>query len=200
MFIQDLREQTSQAHSEAEQTEFMKQLFSGSLPLESYAKYLLALRSVYSTMEDRIRLYRDSKIISAIFDPRLERFKQISADIKSLTSERILPKAVIDIVREYVYLIKQANEVELAAHHYIRYLGDLSGGQAIKKILERSYGLSESQTNFYNFDIDPKQYRDSYKEALNMIIVTDEQKMEFANTVSKVYNITTKMLNAIMAS
>ena len=29
------------------------------------------------------------------------------------------------------------------AHHYVRYLGDLSGGQIIRRVLERVYGFAD---------------------------------------------------------
>src|SRR5690606_25093074 len=55
-----------------------------------------------------------------------------------------------------------ADPVRLAAHHYTRYLGDLSGGQHIGRALSRRFG--EATTSFYRFAIDDldafkQQYR-----------------------------------------
>jgi heme oxygenase len=40
----------------------------------------------------------------------------------------------------------------LVAHHYVRYLGDLSGGQIIAMLMRRHYGLGDPALTFYAFD------------------------------------------------
>ncbi len=55
----------------------------------------------------------------------------------------------------------------LVAHHYTRYLGDLSGGQAIGKILDRTFDLGGAGLAFYEFPMRPKPYKDSYRAKLD---------------------------------
>ncbi len=43
------------------------------------------------------------------------------------------------------------NGERLIAHAYTRYLGDLSGGQILKRLLERSLGLGPDALSFYEF-------------------------------------------------
>ncbi|WP_420111810.1 heme oxygenase (biliverdin-producing), partial [Pseudactinotalea sp.] len=56
-------------------------------------------------------------------------------------------------------------------HHYTRYLGDLSGGQAISRRVSQYYGLTEGEPGllFYRFDgiPKPKLYKDDYRRALD---------------------------------
>jgi hypothetical protein len=53
-------------------------------------------------------------------------------------------------------------------HHYTRYLGDLSGGQAIGRILARTFGPENGDgTSFYRFDVVPKPYEDAYRARLD---------------------------------
>ena len=50
--------------------------------------------------------------------------------------------------------IASASPVSLLAHSYVRYLGDLSGGQTIRHILAKAYGLDEASgegLSFYAF-------------------------------------------------
>ena len=55
----------------------------------------------------------------------------------------------------------------MVAHHYTRYLGDLSGGQAVGKVLDRTFGLGGAGLAFYEFPMRPKPYKDSYRTRLD---------------------------------
>ncbi len=197
MFTEELKKQTEQNHSDAEQTEFMQTLFRGNLPIDSYVKYLTILMYVYDTLEITVRDNLDDDLISMFFDEKLERSWRISADLGNLKKVITFNSKLTDHVNEYMIMIGNASPVELLAHHYIRYLGDISGGQILKRILQQSYGLSEAQMSFYGFDLDIKQYRDNYKAKLNSFIKSANDQQLFINTVNDVYKITTKILNAI---
>lgn len=197
MFTEELKKQTEQNHSDAEQTEFMQSLFKGNLPIDSYVKYLTILMYVYDTLEITVRDNLDDDLISMFFDEKLERSWKISADLGNLKKVFTFNSKLTDHVNEYMIMIGNAGPVELLAHHYIRYLGDISGGQILKRILQQSYGLSEAQMSFYDFDLDIKQYRDSYKAKLNSFIRSTNDQQLFINTANDVYKVTTKILNAI---
>ena len=55
------------------------------------------------------------------------------------------------------------------AHHYTRYLGALSGGQAIASLVGRHYGAAPEQLGFYRFDAinNIVQYKRAYRDRLN---------------------------------
>lgn len=55
------------------------------------------------------------------------------------------------------------------AHHYTRYLGDLSGGQYIGRQVRRTLDLAagEDGVRFYRFPGKPKSYKDRYRELLD---------------------------------
>ncbi len=60
------------------------------------------------------------------------------------------------------------------AHHYTRYLGDLSGGQAIGRILDRDFDLGGRGISFYSFESvpKPKPYKDAYRARLDALGTT----------------------------
>ena len=66
----------------------------------------------------------------------------------------------------------------LVAHHYTRYLGDLSGGQAIGRILDRTFGLDGKGVSFYDFpEIEkPKIYKDGYRARLDALGLSPEDQ------------------------
>ena len=57
------------------------------------------------------------------------------------------------------------------AHHYTRYLGDLSGGQAVGALLNRTFDLNGRGLAFYDFaEIGKnKPYKDVYREKLDAV-------------------------------
>lgn len=58
----------------------------------------------------------------------------------------------------------------------MRYLGDLSGGQVIKTMVRRHYGV-EDGLSFYEFDIPkPKVYKDDYRAALDALPLTESER------------------------
>jgi len=60
------------------------------------------------------------------------------------------------IFQEYVQRLEECgkeNPELLIAHAYTRYLGDLSGGQILKRLAQRNYGLKSDGTNFYDFPL-----------------------------------------------
>lgn len=74
------------------------------------------------------------------------------------------------------------------AHHYTRYLGDLSGGQAIGRVLDRAFDLQGDGLSFYQFPMRAKPYKDAYRARLDGLgldlddidRVVDEVKVAFA--------------------
>ena len=58
----------------------------------------------------------------------------------------------------------------LVAHHYTRYLGDLSGGQSVGRALHRAFDLNGAGLAFYDFPIaKPKPYKDAYRARLDAL-------------------------------
>ena len=57
----------------------------------------------------------------------------------------------------------------LIAHAYARYLGDMSGGQILKRLLARSLALDDMALSFYDFPAisDIKEFKAEYRAAID---------------------------------
>jgi heme oxygenase len=58
----------------------------------------------------------------------------------------------------------------IVAHHYVRYLGDLSGGQFLGRVVARVYDLPDGLgTSLYRFDdiASPKAFKEAYRAHLD---------------------------------
>jgi heme oxygenase len=174
-----MREGSRAEHEAAESTSFMAELLDGGLVAQAYTDYLVRYRGVYAALEEGVRAHAGDPLVAAVHDPALERLAAIDADLAHWAPDRD-PAAPIDspAATAYVERIRAAAAEAgagwggaLVAHHYTRYLGDLSGGQAIGRILDRSFGLDGAGVSFYGFGEipKPKPYKDAYRARLDAL-------------------------------
>lgn len=75
--------------------------------------------------------------------------------------------------------IGQENPEFLIAHAYTRYLGDLSGGQVLGRIAQKSMGLKSSEgLSFFAFPgvSSPNLFKQLYRSRMNSVELTEEQR------------------------
>lgn len=175
-----LREETAHAHENAEGSAFMQRLMSGQLSAEAAADLSGQLWFVYESLEHAVRSVAHTPIAGAVADPRLERRFALEADLAALVGSdwrekiRILPATA-----SYVARLEEVSgsAAEVVAHHYVRYLGDISGGQVIAARLGTLYDIEPDALNFYDFSAIGKipPYRKGYRERLDSLMLTAEQ-------------------------
>lgn len=194
-----IRQATSAQHKDAENRSFITALMGGELTLADYTRYLAQLAYVYRALEARVPAEGDPEII---VDPRLPRFLAICADLAALgaedweTSHPALPET-----QAYVARLHEAHGdvARYLAHHYTRYLGDLSGGLAIAKLVERHYGATQEQLGFYRFEgIDsPVTFKRAYREALDNLDFTAEQDAILVQEAQAAFDLNGALFTAL---
>lgn len=171
-----LKEGSMAEHDAAEHSPFVSELLAGRVNEQGYAGYLVRLRAIYDVLEDVIRGRRDDPLVAAVFDPVLERVSAIDADLDYWLPgcAREIASPAVDAYRDRI------NDADwggaLVAHHYTRYLGDLSGGQVIRSVLNRTFDLHGHGLAFYDFSMPtkPKLYKDSYRARLDSLSLDAE--------------------------
>ena len=158
-FSARLKESTKYVHDNAEHSTFMEDLMGGSLNTEAYLRLINQYVHIYEALEAVSEHYR--------------------ADIRALGQEGDID-APLPATAEYVERIRATvNSPErYLAHHYLRYLGDLSGGQAVAALVSRHYGIPAEALSMYRFTElpKPKVFKDGYRELLDNAPLTDEQR------------------------
>jgi len=184
-----MREGSMAEHEAAENSSYMSELLGGAVNERGYADYLLRLRMVYAALEECVTARASDPLVAAVHDPALERLAAIDADLDHWAPGEA--RAVdSQSAAAYVARLRAADwGGALVAHHYTRYLGDLSGGQAIGRILDRTFELDGRGIAFYAFvEIPkPKPYKDGYRARLDALHldapdvdrVVDEVKVAF---------------------
>jgi heme oxygenase (biliverdin-producing, ferredoxin) len=143
-----LRAATARAHADAERHAFVRELFGPSPRRDVHVRYLSGLLPVYGALEDALHARPDDAGFLA--DPRLARRAAIAADLTVLAAGPVdAPPA------SHVYSARIRDVAgdlpRLAAHAYVRYLGDLAGGQQMGERVEAAFGASRT----FRFDAFP---------------------------------------------
>lgn len=188
-----MREGSMAEHQEAENSTFMAALLNLEINAAGYSEYLARMLRVYQALEVTGRSLADHPVAGALVDSALDRVAALKADL-AFWSRGEEPKGLSAATDAYeARILHTLREPELfVAHHYTRYLGDLSGGQVIGKKLAREYGLVNGQgTEFYVFRQipKPKVYKDRYRATLNTLPVTEAQADGIVEEVRRVFNL-----------
>lgn len=173
-----LRHETMDVHRSTETRPFIVALMKGELSIAEYTRYLAQLAWIYEALESRAPQEGDSEL----YDQRLVRLAEIENDLAALGAAnwRTSNPPLESTTRYATHLAGLAASADLRylAHHYTRYLGDLSGGQAISRLVARYYGASDEQLGFYRFDgiENIVKFKRSYREGLDALPLTSEEQ------------------------
>lgn len=177
-FSSELKDATDATHRQAEGAGFVRNLLAGALDRNAVAALLAQQLHIYRALETALEDYRKHPLLAGFIDPALARTESLQQDMayhfgpgwqQDLSTERIFTASA---TRTYAAAIAAAPGPEfLLANHYVRYLGDLSGGQIIHRMTQRHYGIPDDGLNFYVFEHIPKlkRYKDEYRARLDAL-------------------------------
>lgn len=208
-FSRRLRAATAGAHEAAEHSGLMAELVAGELPLEDFVAYTAQLWLVYEALEnavDTVRALDDEAHASVrpFFDPALDRRAHLASDLSMLIGPRwregLTPLGATATYRDHLAQLAATSPELVLAHHYTRYLGDLSGGLAIAAIAARTYGLSaETGLSFYRFEQigQPKPYKDAYRARLDALPWDDATQQAVIDEVGVAYGLNSAVIDDV---
>ena len=163
-----LKELTKENHSNAERQEFVKVLMSGNIDPRVYATYLWNQFPMYEVLEV---MAMSKGLLNDV--PGILRSKSILEDFRELWPESEKPPQHTMSTKKYLTHMRTIMDDpdKLMAHIYVRHMGDLSGGQMIKKKVP-------GQGRFYQFDADVNEYKEKIRAKINDSMA-DEAKICF---------------------
>ncbi|MEC3981152.1 biliverdin-producing heme oxygenase [Amycolatopsis sp. H20-H5] len=180
-FSATLRASTRAAHERANHSGYMNALFGGELALKGYTRLAIQYYFIYQAIEQvSDAMAADAVGREFVFD-ELRRLPNLAADMAFLVGpdwrETIRPLAATEA---YVRRVHEASGWAggYVAHHYTRYLGDIAGGQMIRRLLAKNYGVTEDGALFYHFDGigSAPAFRDRYRAKLNAAPWSDAER------------------------
>lgn len=176
---QQLREGTKQSHTAAENTAYMKCFLKGIVEREPFRKLLANLYFVYSALEQELQQHQDHEIVGKTYFPELNRVQNLERDLEFYYGENwkaeIAPLPEGEVYVQRIHDVAATDPLLLIAHAYTRYLGDLSGGQALQKIIRSALKLPDNQgTSMHEFEQlptpeDKRAFKERYRDTLNSL-------------------------------
>ncbi|MDN5805896.1 MAG: biliverdin-producing heme oxygenase [Brevibacterium sp.] len=203
-FSAQLKASTATIHDEVEHTSFMVDLMEGRLDVRAYSLLLTQYALIYAALESKTREFADSPLVAPFHNSALFRTNRIHSDLEKLgaSAARQRPNAAPQALGDSGSTVTASAETyadhlnrltrpeQLIAHHYTRYLGDLSGGQAIGALMGRHYSVPADALTMWDFTKvgKTKPYKDAYRSRLDEIganggdeqLVIDETLTAFA--------------------
>ncbi|WP_405787034.1 heme oxygenase (biliverdin-producing) [Streptomyces sp. NBC_01367] len=191
-----IRVASHEQHTEAETSTFMSDLLGGRLGVEAYTRYTEQLWFVYRALEEAAESLKDDPVAGPFIQPELMRVAEIERDLAHLVGLDWRESVVaLPATRAYADRVAQCAAQwpgGYVAHHYTRYLGDLSGGQIIRDKAERTWGFERKGdgVRFYVFaDIsNPAAFKRTYRELLDAIAADDLEKQRIIDECKRAFD------------
>lgn len=156
----------------------------------------VALYYTYTALEEEIERNKDHPHFAPLYFPaELHRHEALARDLEYFygadwKSHTSCSKATQNYV-ERIHQVGQEDPVLLVAHAYTRYMGDLSGGQVLKKVAQRALKLPPTGEGleFYQFDAihSAKAFKQLYRSRMNELELDMETKKKLVDEAVKAF-------------
>nr|WP_030875660.1 biliverdin-producing heme oxygenase [Streptomyces sp. NRRL B-24051] len=200
-----IRTASHEQHTEAEYSTFMSDMLGGRLGVEAYTRYTEQLWFVYRALEDGAGALREHPVAGPFVQPELMRTAELERDLAHLRGEgwreglEPLPATAAYAAR----VAECAREwpAGYVAHHYTRYLGDLSGGQIIRGTAEKTWGFERKGdgVRFYVFEqiSNPAAFKREYRELLDAVDADDLEKQRIVDECKRAFALNTAVFREL---
>ncbi|WP_069811709.1 biliverdin-producing heme oxygenase [Streptomyces sp. TP-A0874] len=196
-----IRTASQEQHTEAENSSFMSDMLGGRLGVEAYALYTEQLWFVYSALESEAARLAGDPVVGPFIRPELLRAAELERDLAHLrgadwrSTASALPatSAYAERIRE----VAKEWPPGYVAHHYTRYLGDLSGGQVIRSTAEKTWGFQRKGdgVRFYVFEGigNPAAFKRDYRALLDELPADDLSKQRIVDECKRAFALNTAL-------
>lgn len=202
-FSEALREGTRELHAQAERSGVIFDILRKRASREGYILFLRNLLPIYREMETVLDGLSGASPAKLFARADLYRTNALARDLARLAGETwvdalpVLPEA-----ESYAATVAAAGRGEgskVLAHAYVRYFGDLSGGQALKGLIGRTLGLSSDQLGFYEFPSirDPQEFKNTLRQRLDEIVPQLEDPTAIIEEARTAFRFNIEVSNAV---
>jgi heme oxygenase len=185
----------------------MKDLMEGRGTREDYIALVAQHFFIYEALEQAASQFEDDATVRPFISPQLTRLPAIEADLAFLIGDdwhdQISPLPTTErYVRRIREIALEGWSGGFIAHHYTRYLGDLSGGQFIRKLMQRQFGFDTNGVGFYLFDgiAKPREFKDTYREQLDAVEWDAAERDRVIDEVLAAYRFNTELFVDLAAA
>ncbi|MCW2529138.1 MAG: heme oxygenase [Pseudonocardiales bacterium] len=182
-------------------------IMSDPLDRVAYVQYLAQLYAIYTELEDAADHLVHDPEVGVFLRPELQRTPALVADLITLVGTdwasriRVLPATARYVNR--LHHVAVSWPAGYLAHHYTRYLGDLSGGFFIGRALGNTLGLAGNEgRQFFAFDAIPAPgpFKDWYRDHLDSAAWTEAEQDRIISEAVLAYRLNTELMDDIMTA
>jgi heme oxygenase len=197
-----LRASTWRSHTRAEYSDFEQALVQGVLPRDAYAELMAQSYFIYVALEQAAATMADHPVAGRMCFAELARTAAIEADLAFYYGPQWRDAiAPLPITQEYCDRITEATAAGpggFIAHHYTRYLADLSGGVYIDRAIASAYGLDEDGRRFYSFDIpDFDAFKQGYRKLIDELPLTQAEQLALIDEAAVAYEFNIELVDQL---
>lgn len=199
-FSKILRESSWSDHADSEHATFMEDIMRGQGTLQDYIDLVAQHFFMYEALEAAADRVANDPAFVGFHPPAIVRLRALEADLEHLIGadwrDKIEP---VPATAAYASRMREVGEERwvagVVAHHYTRYLGDVSGGQMVAKRVARQHGLGSEGLSFYDFEVlgSLTEFKDRYRAALDRLgeQLSDEEQERMLDEVRAAYHFNT---------
>ncbi|XP_063784595.1 heme oxygenase 1 isoform X2 [Pseudophryne corroboree] len=201
-----LKEATKEVHQQAEDTEFMRNFQKGQVSLNEFKLVMSSLYFVYEALEEEIEYNKENPVFSPVYFPlELHRKAALEQDLEYFYGPQwrgkiTCPKSTKNYVDRLHHVGHKEPEL-LVAHAYTRYLGDLSGGQVLKKIAQKALQLPITGEGlaFFTFDYvtNATKFKQLYRSRMNSIEMDKASKQRVLEEAKTAFLLNVKVFEEL---
>ena len=206
-FSKRIRAETAQSHRITESTSFVKGILRGSVDLESYRNMQTGLFLIYEAMEAEIERHCLHPLLRSVYFSSLRRREALEQDLCFLWGKSWKQNLRLTPARQqYIDRIRWVGENDpglLVAHSYTRYMGDLSGGQVVERIVCRSLRIQGQEGfRFFHFDEipDTKAFKNVYRKRLDGLPISMAQGSDIIDEANRVFALNRDVFDELEGS
>lgn len=196
-FSERLRDATRTAHQDAEAAAFAQALLDGRVPRAGYTALVAQHWFIYSALEEAAAAMRNDPVAGGFVDDRLARVPALADDLAYLLGpdwrDQIAPTPATQAYRERLREVAYRSPTGFIAHHYTRYLGDLSGGQVIRSVAEKTWGFAPKGdgVRFYVFAgiANPAAFKREYRTRLDALPAGHRERLRIVEECKRAFTL-----------
>ncbi|MBQ1087964.1 heme oxygenase (biliverdin-producing) [Streptomyces sp. B93] len=200
-----IRTASHEAHVEAETSTFMSDLLGGRLGVAAYARYTEQLWFVYEALETPADRLAADPVAGPFINPALLRLPALAQDLEHLRGPGWRATlSALPATEAYAARVRECADrwpAGYLAHHYTRYLGDLSGGQIIRDKAEKTWGFDRKGkgVRFYVFDGigNPAAFKRDYRHLLDTVDADDLEKQRIVSECKRAFALNTAVFRSL---
>ena len=202
-FSRLVRERSSASHRGSEGASFMGDLLKGEASRDDYVALVSQHWAIYDALEGAAPAMRNVPLVAPFLSPALTRLPALETDLAFLVGDDWRERVnLVPATVEYAARIREVAAdwpAGYIAHHYTRYLGDLSGGLHIGRLIARQFGFETNGIGFYLFDqiADPAAFKDAYRAQLDAADWAPGEHELVVDEVLRAYDYNTRIFEQL---